>query len=102
MPVRQRLAVRAADDGAGVEVEVLTGGRARVPAEADGDAGQAGCLLGERHVAALGEADSHGFLQVVGGVPVAVIEPISVRSRTPADGAALREESVPCPSARGA
>ena len=33
-----------------------------VPAEADDDRGQAGRLLGERDVAALGEADTHCFL----------------------------------------
>ena len=44
----------------GVEVEVGAGGGADVPAEADRDGGQARSLLGERDVAALGQAYSHG------------------------------------------
>ena len=42
-----------------VEVEVGAGGGAHVPAEADHDRGQARRLLGQRDVAALGEADTH-------------------------------------------
>ncbi len=54
------LAARVDRDGARVEVEVRAGGGADVPAEADRDGGQARCLLGERDVAALGQAYSHG------------------------------------------
>src|SRR6478736_943901 len=44
----------------GVDVEVGAGGGADVPAEADRDGGKARCLLGERDVAALGQAYCHG------------------------------------------
>src|SRR5690606_14395594 len=47
-------------DRRGVEVEVGAGGGADVPAEADRDGGKARCLLGERDVAALGQAYCHG------------------------------------------
>jgi hypothetical protein len=35
---------------------------ARVPAETDEYGRQAGCFLGQRHIAALGQTDSHDFL----------------------------------------
>ena len=53
------LAVVAAQQRAGVEVEVGAGGGADVPAEADGHGGQAGRHLGQGDVAALGEGDRH-------------------------------------------
>lgn len=46
-------------DRAGVEVEVRSGGGARLPAEADGERGDARRLLGQRDVATLAQVDSH-------------------------------------------
>ncbi len=47
------LAARVAEERRGVEVEILTIGRAHVPAEADHDAVEAGCFLREADIATL-------------------------------------------------
>src|SRR5262249_42693790 len=72
------LALRVDRDGGGIQVEVRAGGGADVPAEAHGDGGQARSLLGERDVATLGQAYSHGR----GVLSLVCVLPCGVRARS--------------------
>jgi hypothetical protein len=53
--VRAHLAGLVLDEHAGVQVEAAAVGDARVPAEADADGLEAGCLLAQADIAAFGK-----------------------------------------------